>query len=99
MIVDEKLQFNEHVRTAVRKTTGHVNNLFRITVNTSLKLMKTLFISHTGPSLDYCSCVHIVKNLGDSRLGESVLRPWTGCVEGLVELDYVASCENLICFL
>jgi hypothetical protein len=98
VIVDVKLRFHEHVRTAVNKAAGLANNLLRSTVNRSPIFMKTLFISHIRPILDYCSCVYNVGYLGDSRSVESVQRRWTGCVEGLGELDYAGRLQALDLF-
>lgn len=58
--------------------------------------MKTLSISHIYLIIYYSPCEYNLEYQGDCRLAESVHRRWTGCIEGLCELDFGAGDRDVI---
>lgn len=67
------------------KAKGLSNNLLHYTVNKIPECMTKLFISHRRLILDFCSQDYNVRDLGDSRIIESVHRRLSVCVEGMGE--------------
>ena len=50
--------------------------------------MKSLYISHIRPLLEYSSVVWNTGYIGDTKLLESIQRRWTRNIEGLENLSY-----------
>ena len=88
IMVDLSLRFHQHIYNITNKAGGLATNLLKSTVNRSPRFMKTLYISHIRPLLDYASCVWFSGYVEDLKLLESVQRRWTKNISGLEILSY-----------
>ena len=86
--VDIGLKFHKHISGVVGKARGVSYALLRGTINRSPVFMKTVFVSHIRPLLEFSSPVWNTGYAGDLRSLESVQRSWTKQVDGLCELPY-----------
>ena len=57
--------------------------------------MKTLFVSHIRPILEFASPVWNMNYVGDTKILESVQRSWTKQIDGLCDVPYNLRLEYL----
>ena len=88
VIVDSTLKFHHHVSSITTKASGVVTSLLSSTVNRTPEFMRSIYISHIRPLLEFASPLWNVGFLSDSRKIESVQRRWTKRISGLEELPY-----------
>ena len=93
--IDTGLRFHTHVSLVASKAFGVSNNLLRGTVCRSPDFMKTIFVSHVRPILDFCSPVWNSGFIGDMKLLESVQRRWTKQIDGLTDMSYFDRLQSL----
>ena len=86
--IDFSLKFHSHIRLVASKASGVSNNLLRGTICRSQDFMKSIFVAHVRPIIDFCSPVWNTGYIGDIKLLESVQRRWTKLVDGMSELSY-----------
>ena len=96
--IDINLKFHSHIRTVANKAYGVSNNLLRGTICRTPEFMKSIFIAHIRPIIDYCSPIWNTGYIGDMILLESVQRRWTKLVDGLTELSYYDRLQSLSLF-
>ena len=95
VVVDVNLKFHYHVASLVGRAGGIASALLTGTVNRSPSFMKSVFISHVRPLLEFSSPVWNVGFVGDSRHIETVQRRWTREVRGFRDLDYGSRLRRL----
>ena len=88
VLIDTSLKFHRHIRSITNKAAALSNNLLRTTLCRDPDFMKTLFIAHIRPHLEFCSSLWNTGYIGDLRLLESVQRRWTREVDGMEEKSY-----------
>ena len=88
ILVDLSLNFHSHISSIVSKAAGVASTLLRGTLCRHPDFMRTIFISHVRPLLEFASPVWNTGYIGDARLLESVQRRWTKQVDGLQSLTY-----------
>ena len=93
--IDVSLKFHHHVHSMVGRAGGVASSLLSGTVNRSPSFMKTLFVSHIRPLIEFASPVWNVGFVGDSKLIESVQRRWTREVWDIGVLDYGSRLRRL----
>ena len=96
--IDSTLRFHAHIRNVVGRSAALASNLARSTCNREPEFMRTLFITHVRPSLEYCATVWNTGYICDYKLLESVQRRWTKLVRGLDELSYLQRLKSLNLF-
>ena len=86
--VDTSLKFHLHVREIAWKAGGISFSILKGTVCRSPDFMKTVFISHIRPILDFASVAWFTGYSGDIKLLEGVQRRWTKRIDGFRHLSY-----------
>ena len=93
--IDGSMKFHQHIASTARKAGGLVTNLLRSTLNRESFFMITLYVSHVGPIIDYCSCLWNLGYVGDLRRLESIQRRWTRSIACLEHMDYASRLKTL----
>lgn len=93
--VDASLKFHLHVREIAGKAGGICFTILKGTLCRSPEFMKSVFISHVRPILDYASVAWFTGYSGDIKLLEDVQRRWTKRINGLQDLSYGERLANL----
>ena len=96
--VDETLKFHSHIQIVSNKAFGVSNDLLRNTICRSPEFMKTLFITHIRPIIDFCSPIWNTGYLTDIKSLESVQRRWTKHITGFENLSYHTRLKRLSLF-
>ena len=86
--VDASLKFHLHVREIAGKAGGICFTILKGTQCRSPDFMKTVFISHIRPILDFASEAWFTGYTGDINLLENVQRRWTKRITGFHDLSY-----------
>ena len=98
VVIDSELRFHNHIAITSTKALGVSNNILRGTICRSPEFMKTVFISHIRPILDFCSSVWNLDYVMDVRSLESVQRRWTKKTDGFSLLPYHERLRRLSLF-
>lgn len=88
VLIDDSLKFHRHIRTIVAKASGVSQSILRGTLCRSMDFMKTVFVQHIRPLLEFSSPAWNTGYVGDLRLLEGVQRRWTKKISGLENLSY-----------
>ena len=88
ILVDTSLRFHIHIKYIVNRAAALANNLLQTTLCREPDFMRTLYISHIRPLLEFCSPLWNTGFVGDLQLLESVQRRWTKNVSALEEKPY-----------
>ena len=98
MMIDSDLRFHNHATITSTKALGVSNNILRGTICRTPEFMKTVFISHIRPIMDFCSSVWNLDYIMDVRSLESVQRRWTKKIDGFSQLSYYERLQRLSLF-
>ena len=98
VLVDVSLNFHLHISSVVSKAAGVSSNLLRGTLCRSPDFMRTVFITHIRPLLEFASPIWNTDYVTDSRLLESVQRRWTKQIIGFQDLSYYDRLKSLSLF-
>ena len=88
ILIDTTLRFHIHIKHIVNRAAALASNLLQTTLCREPKFMRTLYISHVRPLLEFCSPLWNTGFIGDLQLLESVQRRWTKNVAGLERKSY-----------
>ena len=86
--MDSSLKFHLHVRETARKANGVGFSILKGTVCRSPDFMKSVFISHIRPIIDFASVAWFTGYSGDLKMLEGVQRRWTKKINGYHDLSY-----------
>ena len=86
--VDASLKFHQHIAEVVIKAGGVCHNFLKGTLCRSPSFMRSVFITHVRPIIEWCSVVWFTGYVGDCKNLEKVQRRWTKRVDGLREVSY-----------
>ena len=86
--VDASLKFHLHIREIAGKAGGIGFSILKGTLCRSPDFMKSVFISHVRPILDFASVAWFTGYSGDLKLLEDVQRRWTKKIDGYHVLSY-----------
>lgn len=96
--VDTSLKFHLHVREIAGKAGGISYTILKGTMCRSPDFMKTVFITHIRPILDFASVAWFTGYSGDIKLLEGIQRRWTKRIDGFQDLQYSERLARLSLF-
>ena len=93
--VDNSLKFHLHIKEIAGKAGGICFTILKGTQCRSPDFMKTVFISHVRPILDFASVAWFTGYSEDIKLLENVQRRWTKRITGFHDLSYIERLAQL----